>query len=64
MFRMTDYPVVIRNYLPQFEDLFSQPELRHFAEYVTVLIVCDKVTIKQINISFIGHRLIRDTLYN
>jgi SRSO17 transposase len=56
MFRITDYPAVVRNYLDRFEDLFSRPQLKHFAEYVTGLIVCDKATIKQINDSFIGHR--------
>ena len=56
MFRITDYPAMVKNYLHRFEDLFSQPQLKHFAEYVTGLIVCDKATIKQINNSFISHR--------
>lgn len=56
MFRITDYPAMVKNFLHRFEDIFSQPQLRHFAQYVTGLIVCDKATIKQINNSFIGHR--------
>jgi SRSO17 transposase len=56
MFKITDHPAIVKNYLHRFEDLFSQPQLRHFVEYVTGLIVCDKATIKQINDSFIGHR--------
>ncbi|MBL7075651.1 IS701 family transposase [candidate division KSB1 bacterium] len=56
MFRITDYPVVVKDHLDQFKDLFSKPQLSHFAEYLTGLIVCDRANIKQINNSFVGHR--------
>jgi len=56
MLRITDYPVVVKSFLDKFKDLFSAPQLSHFAEYVTGLIVCDRANIKQINDSFVAHR--------
>ncbi len=53
---VTQCPGVIAEYLPKFTDLFSRPQLRHFTEYLTGLIVCDKANIKQINNCFISHR--------
>ncbi|MFQ5825399.1 MAG: IS701 family transposase, partial [bacterium] len=51
-----EYPFVVKSHLDKFSDLFSQPQLSHFAEYVTGLIVCERANIKQINNSFVGHR--------
>lgn len=69
--RVTNYPGVITNYLPRFEDLFSRPQLRHFTEYITGLIVCEKANIKQINNRFLAHteysnkdRFIRESSWN
>lgn len=56
MFRITEYPLVVKSHLDEFSDLFSQPQLSHFAEYLTGLMVCDRANIKQINNSFVGHR--------
>jgi SRSO17 transposase len=56
MIRIADYPGVVKDYLEEFNDLFSRPQLRHFAEYITGLLVCKRANIKQINNSFIGHR--------
>ena len=56
MLRIIEYPAVVRGHLDCCKDLFSQPQLRHFAEYLTGLMVCDKATIKGINNSFMGHR--------
>lgn len=56
MLRIATYPTVVKNCLYQFEDLFTKPQLRHFTEYLTGLIVCDKANIKRINNSFIAHR--------
>jgi hypothetical protein len=56
MLRITEYPLVVQSHLEQFRDLFTRPQLSHFAEYVTGLVVCDRANIKQINNSFIGHR--------
>ena len=56
MYRITDYPFVVKSYVDNFCDLFSQPQLSHFAEYVTGLIVCERPNIKQINNSFVAHR--------
>jgi SRSO17 transposase len=55
MQKITGYPGVVSNHLGQFQDLFSKPQLKHFAEYLTGLIVCDKINIKQINNAFIQH---------
>lgn len=55
MIKIANYPGVLRDNLEHFEDIFTKPQLRHFSEYLTGLIVCEKVNIKQINNSFIGH---------
>jgi SRSO17 transposase len=56
MFPITDYPAVVKNNLDKFADLFSKPQLRHFAEYLTGLLVCERANIKQINNNFVRHR--------
>ena len=55
MQKIIGYPGVVLNHLGQFQDLFSKPQLKHFAEYITGLIVCEKINIKQINNTFIEH---------
>ena len=55
MQKVMGYPGVVSKNLDYFQDLFSKPQLKHFAEYLTGLIVCDKINIKQINNIFIGH---------
>lgn len=55
MFKITEYPGVVRNHLDFFCDIFSKPQQKHFSEYLTGLIVCEKINIKQINNKFIGH---------
>ena len=56
MLQITDYPFVVKSHLDKFHELFSRPQLSHFAQYLTGLIVCERSNIKQINDSFIGHR--------
>lgn len=56
MFPIADYPTIVKDNLPYFEYLFTKPQLRHFAEYLTGLYVCDNHTVQGINDSFIGHR--------
>ena len=56
MIRITDYPEVVKEYLGEFEDIFNQPQRRHFAENVTGLLVYPRANIKQINNSYTGHR--------
>lgn len=55
MIRIAEYPGVGKDYLEEFDDLFSRPQLRHFAEDITGLLVCKRANIKHINNSFIGH---------
>ena len=40
---------MVSSHLGQFLYLFSKPQLKHFDEYLTGLIVCDNINIKQIN---------------
>jgi SRSO17 transposase len=56
MLRVIEYPTVVRDHLDNFRDVFTRPQARHFAEYLTGLIVCDQANIKQINNCFIAHR--------
>ena len=56
MIKIKNYPGVIQNNLGQFSDLLSKPQLTHFCEYLTGLMVCEKANIKQINNRFIAHR--------
>jgi len=56
MIKIKNYPGVIQNNIEQFSDLLSKPQLTHFGEYLTGLMVCEKANIKQINNRFIAHR--------
>jgi hypothetical protein len=48
-------PSVVSFGLPAFRNVFSRPQLRHFEEYVTGLIVCKNRTVQGINDSFFAH---------
>ena len=50
------YPRIIEEFLPTYEKIFSKPQLRHFAEYLTGLMICANKTVQGINDSFVGHR--------
>lgn len=56
MFPISDYPTVVKESLSYFEGLFSKPQQRHFAEYLTGLYVCENHTVQGINDSFIEHK--------
>ena len=48
------YPSVVDGFLPRLKGVFSKPRLRHFAQYLTGLIVCENKTVTGINRSFMG----------
>jgi SRSO17 transposase len=53
---VTEIPQVVRQFLPGFQGVFSKPQLQHFAEYVTGLIVNPNKTVTGINDAFLAHR--------
>lgn len=55
MLPIVKYPFFIESVLPRFEPIFNRSQLRHFAEYLTGLIVSEKKTITAINSHFMDH---------
>ena len=55
MLPIVKYPSFIESVLPRFETIFNRSQLRHFAEYLTGLIVSDNKTITAINSHFMDH---------
>jgi SRSO17 transposase len=53
---IVEYPRIIREFIPVFKPVFTKPQLRHFAEYLTGLITCSNKTVQGINDSFVCHR--------
>ena len=50
---IVDFPTVVKDALEVFGDLFAnEPERRHFAEYLTGLMIADKKTVSGINREF------------
>ena len=57
MVPIVDYPPVVQRYLPHFRPHFAnEPQFKHFAEYLTGLIVCWKFSVAFMNSQFVGHR--------
>lgn len=57
MLPITAYPEAVNRFLPNFDSCFKRVEqLRHFAEYVTGLIVSWRYTVKSMNDQFVEHR--------
>ena len=48
------YPSVVEGFLPHVKGSLSKPQLKHFARYLTGLIVCENKTVAGINSSFVG----------
>lgn len=48
------YPSVVDGFLPKVAGIFTRPQLKHFAQYLTGLIVCENRTVTGINSCFIG----------
>lgn len=55
MLPIIKYPFFIESALPRFEPIFNRSQLRHFAEYLTGLIVSENKTITAINSHFMDH---------
>ena len=55
MLPIVKYPSFIESALPHFEPIFNQSQIRHFAEYLTGLIVSENKTITAINSHFLNH---------
>ena len=50
---IVEFPQVVRDALPDFADVFScEPQRRHFAEYITGLLVAPKKNVSAINREF------------
>src|SRR5664279_917877 len=50
---IVEYPQVVREALETYGDLFAnEPERRHFAEYLTGLMIADRKTVNGINSEF------------
>lgn len=52
---VVSHPSVVSFGLSAFRKVFSRPQLRHFANYLTGLMVCQNRTVQGINDSFVGH---------
>lgn len=52
---IVSHPSVVGFGLSAFRNVFSRPQLRHFANYLTGLMVCAKRTVKGINDNFPAH---------
>jgi hypothetical protein len=51
---IVDFPTIVKDAVDIFGDLFAnEPERRHFAEYLTGLMVAEKKTVSGINGSFV-----------
>jgi len=53
---ITIYPSIVLNNLKHFEEFFSKPQLEHFAQYITGLIVSYNRTVQGINDNFVFHK--------
>lgn len=57
MFPITSYPQVVAKNTPRFRGIFSnESQWRHFQEYVTGIIVCERPNVQSINDAHVGHR--------
>jgi hypothetical protein len=51
---IVNFPTVVKDALDVFGDLFAnEPERRHFAEYLTGLMIAEKKTVSGINREFV-----------
>jgi len=55
MLPIVKYPSFIEAVLPRFDSMFNRSQLRHFAEYLTGLVVSANKTITGINAHFLNH---------
>ena len=55
MLPIVTYPSFIETVLPRFSPIFTKPQLRHFAEYLTGLVVSPNKTVSGMNAQFLDH---------
>lgn len=53
---IADYPSIVINNLKHFEEFFSKPQLEHFSQYLTGLIISNNRTVQGINDGFVFHK--------
>jgi len=53
---ITDYPEIVKRFLVHFKDCFTEPQFKHFAEYITGLIICMRYNISWMNDQIVNHR--------
>ncbi len=54
MLPIVRYPSFAEKFLPGLSGVFTKPQLKHFARYLTRLVVCENKTVMGINRSFMG----------
>ncbi len=54
MLPIVRYPSFVEEFLPRLNGVFTKPQLKHFARYLTGLVVCENKTVTGINSSFMG----------
>jgi SRSO17 transposase len=55
MIPIAEYPSVVSSYLPAFESVFTEPQMKNFARYTTGLMISPNKTISAMNDLFYGH---------
>jgi len=50
---VVEYPQMVREYAPYFQELFNERQYKHFREYLTGLITCENITITGMNERFV-----------
>jgi len=54
MLPIVGYPSFVEEFLPRLDGILTRPQLKHFARYLTGLVVCGNKTVTGINRSFMG----------
>lgn len=53
MLPVVEFPQMVRDYAPYFQELFNSRQFKHFREYLTGLITCENITITGMNERFL-----------
>ncbi len=56
MLPIVKYPSFVEDFPPRLDSVFTQPQLKHFARYLTGLVVCENKTATGMNRSFMGRK--------
>ncbi len=49
MIPVVEYPSVVSSYLPAFDGVFSKPQIKNFARYITGLMISSNKTVSAMN---------------